>query len=56
MEGRADWAQGLPDGEEFSLYWESPAYWDHLPEASAGIGSSGHSNNRNARKEFVVYR
>lgn len=56
MQGRADWAQGLTEGEEFSLYWVSPPCWDHLPEASAGIGSGDHLNNRNTGKELVVYR
>lgn len=56
VEGRADWAQGLTEGEEFSLYWVSPPCRDHLPEASAGIGSGGHLNNRNTGKELVVYR
>lgn len=56
MEGRADWAQGLTEGEEFSLYWVSPACRDHPPEVNAGIGSGGHLNNRNTGKELVVYR
>lgn len=54
VQGRADWAQGLTEGEEFNLYWVLPSCQDHPPEA--GIGSGGHLNNRNTGKELVVYR
>lgn len=56
VEGRADWAQGLREEEEFSLCSVLPACWDHPPEANAGIGSDGHWNNKTTRKEPVVYK
>lgn len=56
VEGRADCAQGLTEGEEFSLCWVLPPCRDHPLEASAGIGSGGHLNNRNTGKELVVCR